>query len=111
MPNDFEADRLARFAEDIAEKTMHELSVQMFSEPDKHPDYVSGCNRIIEVEHSIEQLLGADANLVYELGEAHFKRSYALAVEIYKRGVLDGGRIYHAMISGDLPLKEVQDEH
>ncbi|MBQ8618076.1 MAG: hypothetical protein IJ418_11300 [Clostridia bacterium] len=111
MPNDFEAKRLAQFAEDIAVKTMHELSVQMLGEPDKHPDYVSGWNRIIEVEHSIEQLLGADANLVYELGEAHFKRSYALAVEIYKRGVLDGGRIYHAMISGDLPLKEVQDEH
>jgi hypothetical protein len=40
---------------------------------------------------------------VYELSDAHYTRSYALAVEIYKQGVLDGGRIYHAMIFRELP--------
>ena len=29
-----------------------------------------------------------------------------LAIEMYKRGGLDGGRMYHAFITGELPRKE-----
>ena len=32
-------------------------------------------------------------------------------VEMYKQGILDGGRIYHAMTTNALPMKEEQDEH
>ena len=110
MQNDFRATELNTFAEDIAVQVMDRLHEYMTSHPDEHPAFASGCSRIDRAEEQLKQILGEDISHVYELIDAHYTRSYALAVEIYKQGVLDGGRIYHAMISRKLPVKEEQDE-
>lgn len=110
MPNDFRAADLNAYAEELAVQVLDRLNVYMRMHPEEHPDFASGCARIDSAETSLKSILGKDASLVYELGDAHYTRSYALAVEIYRQGVLDGGRIYHAMISGELPVKEEQNE-
>lgn len=111
MQNDFRASELNVFAEDLAVQVMDRLHVYMTEHPEEHPDFVSGCSRIDNAEGKLKAVLGDDIGLVYELSDAHYTRSYALAVEMYKQGVLDGGRIYHAMTTNALPMKEEQDEH
>lgn len=37
--------------------------------------------------------------------------SAALALEMYLAGARDGGRIYHAFITGELPTIQKQEEH
>lgn len=103
MQNDFKASELNTFAEDLAAQVMDKLHVYMAEHPEEHPDFASGCSRIDAAEESLKKIVGEESSLVYELSDAHYTRSYALAVEIYKQGVLDGGRIYHSIIFRELP--------
>lgn len=95
--------RLEGYAEDIAGYQLDNIERELQRNPDAHLEFTSAASRLKAVEAQFDW--ASDPRLT-ELSEAWIAHSAALAVEMYLQGVRDGGRIYHAFITGELPRKE-----
>ena len=100
-PNWLEAAR--EYAFELATEQLNRVELDLKAHPDAHPDY----HRAISILDEVQSRVVPRSNLLFdELSEAWMDYASALAIEMYLYGARDGGRIYHAFITGELPRKE-----
>lgn len=110
MPSDKAATdllgELERYATDIACWRVEAIENGMRKAPDDFSDYSQALTDIEREKASLIQKLGGDDFALEPLLNALMAYHGELVFEVYKRAALDGGRIYHAFITGELPVKE-----
>lgn len=110
MPNDkFNSGllgELERYATDIACWRVGAIENGMRRAPETFPDYAKAREDIEREQASLIQKLGDDGFMLEALMNALMAYHGELVFEVYKQAVLDGGRIYHAFIISELPIKE-----
>ena len=89
------------FAFQIAIAQLDRVEADLKAHPDEHPDYHRAVAILDEMQSRISP--GTDID---DLSEAWMDYAGALAIEMYLYGVRDGGRIYHAFVTGELPKRE-----
>lgn len=113
MPDDLKAPfslvlpgDLLDYATDIADWKMGKVEREMQQDSEAYPEYARAADARENAEEFLIQKYHCDPMEIDQLESAMNATGAALAIEMYKRGVLDGGRIYHAFIHGELPRKE-----
>lgn len=101
----FLPDDLLAYADDIADWKMSSVEHEMVQDPKTYPEYARAIAGREVAETQLIQKLNCTSMEIDQLESAMTAYSAALAIEMYKRGVLDGGRMYHAFITGELPRK------
>lgn len=97
---------LERYATDIACWRVEAIEKYMRRAPDSFPDYAQALVAIEQEKASLIQKLGGDDFALELLMNALMAYHGELVFAVYRRAVLDGGRVYHAFITGELPVKE-----
>ena len=110
MPNDKNnpdlLGNLERYATDIACWRVEAIENGMRHAPDAFPDYAKSRTDIEREQATLIQKLDGDDFALEPLINAMMAYHGELVFEIYKQAVLDGGRICHAFVTGELPIKE-----
>lgn len=101
LPND-----LLNYATDIADRKMGRVEREMQQDSEAYPEYARAYEDRENAEEFLIQKYHCDPMEIDHLESAMNATGASLAIEMYKRGVLDGGRIYHAFVAGELPRKE-----
>jgi len=90
------------FAVQIAAEQLDRIERDLTAHPKAHPDFTRAASaldaKMSELDSKADPALNA-------LAECLLGYSAALAIEMYMYGVRDGGRIYHAFVTGELPKK------
>ncbi len=108
MPKEQHAfpDDILRYATDVAVWRVEDIENDIRRAPDDFPDYAKALTDIEREKASLIQKLGGDDFALEPLVNAMMAYHGELIFEVYKRAALDGGCIYHAFITGELPAKE-----
>lgn len=108
MPKEQHAlpDDILRYATDVAIWRVEAVENGMRRAPESFPDYAKALTDIEREKASLIQKLGGDVFALEPLVNAMIAYHSELVFEVYKRAALDGGRIYHAFITDELPAKE-----
>ena len=106
LPADIAQSDLYEYATDIADKRMNTVEREMQKHPELYPVYARAYEAREIQEQEFEEKYRCDPMDIDGLENAMNAVEVELALEMYKRGVLDGGRIYHAFVTGELPRKE-----
>lgn len=99
-------ERLIRYATDIAGWQLDAVEHEMKSQPDRYAEYARARERMASAEADLISKLGGDEMALEEYNDANNACAAALAMEMYLRGVMDGGRVYHAFLTHELPRGE-----
>ena len=91
---------------DIACRRVEEIETSMRHAPDVYPEYTKAREDIEREQASLIQKLNGDDFALEPLIKAMMAYHSELIFEVYKQAVLDGGRIYHAFVTNELPIKE-----
>lgn len=91
------------YVDSIADHQVTQVELDMQRDPDRFPEYTQASAWLEAEETDLIQKLSGDAMAVEDFLNACIAKCAALAIETYKRGVLDGGRIYHAFVARELP--------
>lgn len=94
------------FAFQIAMEQLDRVEADLKAHPDEHPDYHRAVAALDEIQSRISPRTDTRIN---DLSDAWMDYAGALAIEMYLYGVRDGGRIYHAFVTDELPKKEDMD--
>lgn len=90
-------------AGDLAGIRISELTMSMIEHPELYPDYHEACEHVRQTEAALREALAAQNPLLEAYQEArNLRDSYELS-RAYELGVMDGGRIYHALVTHELP--------
>lgn len=98
-------DEISAYVGDIVDWQLTRFEREAKANPDAYPEFTQAVALLKEAERDLIQKLGGDEMATDDILHACHARGGALAIEMYKRGVLDGGRIYHAFLTHDLPRK------
>ena len=98
-------DGIGAYADKIADWQITRFEREAQANPDAYPVFTQAAALLEEAERDLIQKLGGDEMATDDILHACHARGGALAIEMYKRGVLDGGRIYHAFLTHELPRK------
>ena len=97
--------------QNIAPDRIDEIERHLNTNPDLFPRFTEVAQRI---DAAMEQTAAHPNDDLTERDDLWTTYSSALALEMYLAGARDGGRVYHAVVTGDLPeaqkSKEVQHE-
>ena len=99
-------DDLQEYATSIADWKMNAVEHEMQQNPKKYPEYARAMEACKTAEAQLMQKWSCGPMELDQLESALSAVGAELAIEMYKRGVMDGGRMYHAFITGELPRKE-----
>ena len=102
---DFRVEELYEIAMNLVGWRLEYVESFMLKHPEEYPDYTAGQADLDSTETNLVQLIG-NAKPVDELMDAHCAVCAALAIEMYLRGVLDGGSLYHALTNSELPVRK-----
>ena len=94
------------FAFRIATEQLDRVEADLKAHPEEHPDYHRAVAILDEMQSRISPRTDPRIN---DLSEAWMDYAGALAIEMYLYGVRDGGRIYHAFVTGELPIQHRTD--
>lgn len=97
------SEKIRAYAEGIADQQVTQAELDMQRSPDTYLEYTRAAIWLDDEERDLIQKLGDDAMDTEDILNAAGAKAAALAIEVYKRGVLDGGRIYHAFVTRELP--------
>ena len=99
-------EKLQEYAVDIADRRMGDVEQMMQRSPDDYPEYTAARETIVEQEQALMDRLHC-VSFDFDGLECAFNAvNAALAIQAYLQGVQDGGRMYHAFITGELPKKQ-----
>lgn len=99
-------EELQEYAVDIADRRMGDVEQIMQRSPDDYPEYTAARENITEQEQALMDKLHC-VSFDFDGLECAFNAvNAALAIQAYLQGVQDGGRMYHAFITGELPKKQ-----
>ena len=95
---------------EIAYERIDQIERQLNASPDAFPEFASAASKIDEAMDETDQ--HPDAKLT-KRDDLWMTYSAALALEMYLAGTRDGGRVYHAFITGELPMiqKRKEEKH
>jgi len=95
---------------EIAYERIDQIERHLNSSPDAFPEFSAAAQKIDAAMEETDA--HPDAKLT-ERDDLWISYSAALALEMYLAGTRDGGRIYHAFVTGELPAiqKHKEDEN
>ena len=92
----------------IAIERVNDIEMYLNHHLDEHPHFAAASAALDEAiaisDEAHDEKLSARDDL-------WISYSGALALEMYLAGARDGGRVYHAIITGELPSIHKQEEH
>lgn len=98
-----------QWIQNIAAERIDAVERHMLARPDEFPDFCEASRELDAVMTATEDLTDQAAK---QREEAWVKYIGALAIEMYLAGARDGGRVYHAFTTGELPtIQKQEDEH
>jgi len=92
---------------EIAYERIDQIERQLNASPDAFPEFADAAGKL---DAAMDE---TDANPDVKLTERDdlwMTYSAALALEMYLAGTQDGGRVYHAFITGELPAIQKREE-
>lgn len=93
---------------EIAYERIDQIERQLNASPDAFPEFASAAQKIDAAMDETDE--HPDAKLT-ERDDLWMTYSVALALEMYLAGTRDGGRVYHAFITGELPaIQKLEEE-
>ena len=96
---------------EIAYERIDQIECQLNACPEAFPEFADAAGKLDAAMEETD--VHPDARLT-ERDDLWMTYTAVLALEMYLAGTLDGGRVYHAFITGELPViqkrKEEQDE-
>jgi hypothetical protein len=98
-------DEIGAYTDDIADWQSTRFEREAKANSDAYPEFTQAAALLVEADRDLIQKLGGDEMETDDILHACHARGGALAIEMYKRGVLDDGRIYHAFLTHELPRK------
>ena len=95
---------------EIAYDRIDQIERHLNASPDAFPEFAAAAQKIDAAMEETDA--HPDAKLA-ERDDLWISYSAALALEMYLAGTRDGGRIYHAFVTGELPViqKHKEDEN
>ena len=97
---------LGAYATDVACWRIEVIENGMRKAPEAFPDYIMARENIELERDRLIQKLGGDDFVLEPLMTALMAYHSEVVFEVYKQAVLDGGRICHAFLTRELPMKE-----
>ena len=85
---------------------MNIAEIYLRQHPGENEDYDSALASLREVEAEMDKKL--DCRFADDCRSAYMNYAGSIAMEVYMRGVMDGARLYYAIVSRELPYQ--QDE-
>ena len=89
-----------KWIREIAYDRIDQIERQLNASPDAFPEFTAAASKIDAATDETDK--HPDAKLT-ERDNLWISYSAVLALEMYLAGVRDGGRVYHAFITGELP--------
>ena len=95
---------------EIAYDRIDQIERQLIAKTEAYPDFAAVADKLDAAMDETDA--HPDAKLT-ERDDLWMTYSAALALEMYLAGTRDGGRVYHAFITGELPTiqKREEEEH
>jgi len=100
-------DDLKAWIREIAYERIDQIERQLNTSPDLFPEFADTAGKIDAAMEETDK--HPDAKLT-ERDDLWMTYSAALALEMYLDGTKDGGRVYHAFITGELPTIQKREE-
>ena len=97
---------LDEYSTEIATWRIEMIERELRRNPERNADFTQSLKDIDRESGKLIQKLGGDDFALEPLVNAMMAYHGELIFEVYKRAALDGGCIYHAFITGELPAKE-----
>ena len=92
---------------EIAYERIDQIERQLNASPEAFPEFVAAAQKIDAAMDETDA--HPDAKLT-ERDDLWMTYSAALALEMYLAGTRDGGRVYHAFVTGELPTIQKREE-
>ena len=92
---------------EIAYDRIDQIERHLNAIPDAFPEFAAVASKIDETMEETDA--HPDARLM-ERDDMWMTYSAALALEMYLAGTRDGGRVYHAFVTGELPAIQKREE-
>lgn len=92
---------------EIAYERIDQIERQLNVGPEVFPEFAAAARKIDAAMDEMDE--HPDAKLT-ERDDLWMKYSAALALEMYLAGTRDGGRVYHAFVTGELPAIQKHEE-
>lgn len=96
-------ERIDAYADEIADYQITRFEREAQADAEAHPEYAQAVMALGSAEAALIDKLGGDAMGADDMMSACRLYAGALAVGMYKRGVMDGGRLCYAFIARELP--------
>lgn len=103
-------ENMIRYATDVAGWQMDEAEHDMQEHPENYPEYTCARERMTLAEADLISKLGGDSMALEEYHDSNNAYAAALAIEMYLRGVMDGGRMYHSFTTRAFPQRRESNE-
>jgi len=97
---------LKDYAADIACGRVEAIERFMRAVPERYADFNRSLADIECEKGALIQKLDDDALALEPLLLAYMAYHSELVFEVYKQAMIDGGRVYHAFVTQELPMKE-----
>ena len=92
---------------EIAYERIDQIERQLNASPEAFPEFAAAAQTI---DAAMEETDASPDARLTERDDLWMTYSAALALEMYLAGTRDGGRIYHAFITGELPAIQKREE-
>ena len=92
---------------EIAYERIDQIERQLNASPEAFPEFADAANKLDAAMEETDA--HPDAKLT-EREDLWMTYSAVLALEMYLAGARDGGRVYHAFITGELPAIQKREE-
>ena len=92
---------------EIAYDRIDQIERQLNASPEAFPEFAAAAGKLDAAMDETDKY--PDAKLT-ERDDLWMTYSAALALEMYLAGTRDGGRVYHAFITGELPAIQKREE-
>ena len=92
---------------EIAYERIDQIERQLNASPEAFPEFAAAAQKIDAAMDETDA--HPDAKLT-ERDDLWISYSAVLALEMYLAGTRDGGRVYHAFITGELPASQKREE-
>ena len=95
--------------QNIALERIDAIERHLNTSPDLYPRFAEAAQRIVAAMEKTAAYPNEELSARDDIWTAY---SSALALEMYLAGARDGGRVYHAFVTGELPsIQKHEEEH
>ena len=99
-----------KYVREITALRVDAIESAMRKNPEQFPDFAQ-LNKDVSVQSDLLiQKMNGDAWALEPLLRVLMGAQTELVNEAYRQGTIDGGRIYHAFVTGELPGKELEHD-